>query len=191
MIVGERYKVLHVRARWGSYRPHWWPVIGPQHEDAEFLNFPHEHFHVDFRFLSEPRRKRSNDSFPHNVNATFFLPISWVCPRGFRSPSNPKRPFAVALADPMLDCFPRKLWLQTRSAVYLGDSPAYPSAAFTWMPELEAAYADAKLGPARVCPHRGADLSEIVPTDDGVIRCPLHGLGWCAETGRLARSFGG
>lgn len=29
------------------------PVMGPLHEDAEFINFPHRHYHPDRRFVSD------------------------------------------------------------------------------------------------------------------------------------------
>ena len=35
-----------------------------------------------------------------------------------------------------------------------------------------------------VCPHRGAHLGSIKPSDLGVIVCPLHGLEWDAVTGK-------
>lgn len=30
-----------------------WPVIGPEHSDAEFFNFRANHYHIDGRFLSQ------------------------------------------------------------------------------------------------------------------------------------------
>jgi hypothetical protein len=35
------------------------------------------------------------------------------------------------------------------------------------------------------CPHRGYDLSQVRPDEDGIITCPLHGLKFNAETGEL------
>ena len=56
--VGRFYVVPCVRAGWPHIddKPRWWPILGPQHEDAEFINFPYQHFHVDYRFLDANAR---------------------------------------------------------------------------------------------------------------------------------------
>jgi hypothetical protein len=33
----------------------WVPVLGPKHADAEHLEFPWEHYHIDWRFISQPQ----------------------------------------------------------------------------------------------------------------------------------------
>lgn len=50
--VGSFYVVPCVRAGWPNIddKPRWWPILGPQHEDGEFINFPYQHFHVDYPF---------------------------------------------------------------------------------------------------------------------------------------------
>jgi nitrite reductase/ring-hydroxylating ferredoxin subunit len=37
-----------------------------------------------------------------------------------------------------------------------------------------------------ICPHQGTPLGGIKPKD-GIIHCPLHGLGFCSKTGKLVR----
>ena len=59
---GRWYRVSCVRAFYGSDQYlQWWPVIGPGHSDREILNFPPEHFHVDYRFLSNRKRRVLRD----------------------------------------------------------------------------------------------------------------------------------
>lgn len=52
MIIGKRYRVPAVLvAGWLSARHGfngWLPITGPMHEDAEIINFPHLHYHVDW-----------------------------------------------------------------------------------------------------------------------------------------------
>ena len=45
------YDVQVVRANWCHTRADW-PVLGPRHEDADHLNFPFQHWHLDGRFVS-------------------------------------------------------------------------------------------------------------------------------------------
>ena len=57
----------------------------------------------------------------------------------------------------------------------------------SWFADLEDHYSDKQLKENRICPHRGADLSTFTPDADGCITCPLHGLKWHVETGKLVR----
>ena len=61
--------------------------------------------------------------------------------------------------------------------------PRYPFAP-PWYEKLAASVQDKPLGPRRICPHKGADLSRM-PVRDGCVTCPLHGLRFDAETGRV------
>lgn len=53
-VIGKFYMVPATRWKWNctGRRKKWWPVVGPKHNDVEFFNFPHQHFHTDVRFLS-------------------------------------------------------------------------------------------------------------------------------------------
>ena len=52
-VPGQTYRVPCIRASYIARQPiKWWPVIGPEHEDMEFIGFPWRHWHVDYRFLS-------------------------------------------------------------------------------------------------------------------------------------------
>lgn len=56
-VVGKMYRVpcmfveRVVRSSWIP-TDGWVPVVGPRHNDVEHLNFDHEHYHVDWRFIS-------------------------------------------------------------------------------------------------------------------------------------------
>ena len=76
--------------------------------------------------------------------------------------------------------------IRTNHPTDLGPYPEYPQANRTsWRLGLTAAYADYQLIDGHIRPHQGTDLTGIVPDDDGVVTCPLHGLRWCARTGRI------
>ena len=187
-IVGRRYEVPHVRAAWPAFappfEPRWIPVLGPAHRDAEVINFEWKHFHVDLRFLPD-RVRRDTSSVQSrcvgSVAGVFALPITSVWPSGYRSKERPRN-------SVMLDRLPLGLPLESwftvrRSTCRVVAYPPYP--ATLWARELEKMYAGARLKPGQICPHRGADLSTFEPDEAGCVTCPLHGLRWHVESGRL------
>lgn len=53
--IGRFYRVPCVQTAkplFGKPVGTWIPVIGPEHEDAEFIEFPEVHWHIDWRFVS-------------------------------------------------------------------------------------------------------------------------------------------
>lgn len=64
--------------------------------------------------------------------------------------------------------------------------PEYPAHKARFLPYLESAYAGERLKPGLACPHKGAPLQGL-EVHDGCVTCPLHGLRWCVETGKLKR----
>lgn len=48
--VGKRYLVPAVKGTWVG-RFDLWPIIGPRHEDTDFIGFEQDHWHVDVRFF--------------------------------------------------------------------------------------------------------------------------------------------
>lgn len=152
-----------------------WPVLGPKHEDEEIIGFKWQHYHYDFRFFSGAQwdyvtrlLSRDGEFFGHG------LPMS-----------------------ERLDCHPHielgpVIYRRRR---YQRPMPEFPrkQAFKSWLPRLEAAYANATLkvsptgdtqAPGLICPHRGASLRGL-PIVNGCITCPLHGLRWDVGTGRL------
>jgi hypothetical protein len=59
----------------------------------------------------------------------------------------------------------------------------YPAARVPWMGALEAEYGRNVLKSA-VCPHRRTPLDGL-QVENGCVTCPLHGLLWNCETGKL------
>lgn len=162
-VVGEFYLVPTVRSPWAGVTKDW-PVMGARHDDAEHLNFPHLHYHVDIRFLSD---RTIGSSFYGSAHKGASSPL---CYRG----DNDK------FIDHPAPIFKRRKCLRGSHEYPL--ERAADSEAFRTM---WAAYAGAicKQGKAGfICPHRHFPLGSIAAID-GVITCPLHGLRIDAETG--------
>lgn len=145
------------------------PVIGPEHRDVEFINFPHSHWHVDWRFASTRTFKRARYDA--------LRPASHV--------------YAVVLqrwgwGDPQYN------WQLVEGEVVMKrmkckrELPPYPHKEARWLPKLEAAFAKACMT-GMVCPHKGLPL-EGCAMDGDVVQCPGHGLRWNIKTGELVAS---
>lgn len=158
MIVGQFYKVPCVRVeRWHQFEG-WFPVIGPMHEDAEIIRFSPEHFHIDWRFVSERIWKEfGNRSYPGHH---FAWPIQ--CPDGWGR--------KVILEGPALKRLKCKR-----------DPGRFPTEKATWMDRLHKAMACTKLTNG-VCPHRGIPVDAMHREGD-ILTCPGHGMRWNAITG--------
>lgn len=160
MQFGKFYKVPAVRVReWNGFRG-WVPVIGPKHDDAEIVNFPWPHFHIDWRFVStrlfEARSVLRGQSFLYG------MPIS--CP----------------------DTYGRKVIEEgptLKRMKYKHRLPPYPTSCAPWLAALEKKYACSKLTKG-LCPHRLIPVSAMI-RDGDVLTCPGHGLRWHAVTGEL------
>lgn len=154
--VGKFYRVPCVRAQY-HYVVDDWPVTGPQHEDAEFINFPYQHYHIDWRFVPQHRFK------PLGFHFTVPLMTSErINQQGLPAPVLRRRKCQRQLPD----------FLVSKRSERLG--------------ALEAAYAQCKLKPGMICPHRGIPLVGAFQDGD-VVTCPGHGLRWNVKTGELVR----
>ena len=154
-------------------KPSWIPIIGPSHEDREFIRFPMEHWHVDYRFLPERQRREHNN--------VFAIPVTHVWPDVPDADGS-----GIPLAELAAGKFPLESYLRTMRRRFGVPYPGYPGPhrAF-WLPELQAAYGDEHLGPDLVCPHRGLPLEGMLPDAEGCVTCPGHGLRWHLESGAL------
>ena len=188
--IGKVYTVPCVRAKWMRRDPWWVPVIGPAHNEAEVIGLPQQHWHVDYRFL--PRREREL-VFPVLDFATVFGsvitnvvpdPPSLVdqCRLGHDHKNG-----RVTVDDLPHEGVPPGAYRRVERLRFTAHYPQYPVGSIDWLQDLETAYVGQTLDSGLVCPHKGADLSGIQPVD-GVTICPLHGLGWCAETSQLIRT---
>lgn len=167
--VGKFYRVPVIVGRWRDADGEW-PVLGPLHEDAEYIGFEPLHWHVDARFLTQRQWRTATFSKDRGlgVEDVFNMPVQKTYEDWQHKPM-------VLIVNPapilkLRKC--RRVW------------PTYPGRV-RWRKKLEAAYADCELRPGMVCPHRGAPL-EGLEVHDGCVTCPLHGLRWNVTTGRLA-----
>lgn len=157
MNVGKFYRVPCVKTN----KPLWLldagysvPVIGPAHEDSDVINFPEDHWHVDWRFVT-------NDFFEFHTR--------------FRAEPGGT---VISVRNTTSEVFNRRIKCRR-------EMPAFPNGA-PWQTALEKAYADCRLKPGLVCPHRGIPLAGV-PSEGGVIVCPGHGLAWNAATGEMVK----
>lgn len=166
--VGKFYNVPCVLGEWGNRSKRaWWPVMGSQHEDKDIIGFPHQHYHIDWRFVARPQ----TDWFQAAVSALADNPLAY----NYNLPLMTWHLNEHGLPAPVL----RRRKCQRPHAL------PWDLRRITWMPKLEAAYKGCKLAKGHICPHRGFDLSHE-PVVNGVVTCPLHGLRWNIETGELA-----
>ena len=181
--VGRIYDVQVVRANWCRIRADW-PVLGPRHEDADHLDFPYQHWHLDGRFVSAALwRKVKTEGFVRSPMlsspldawiATLMLPVMHEPPQPSDS-WGPSEPLGTQQLR-MIRHSPPDMWSHLSSTNFK----------LSGLARLTKAYRDAKLVNGTICPHRGADLRGMKPDADGCVRCPLHSLRWNLKTGRLA-----
>lgn len=174
-VPGQFYLVPTVRYIWNNVEGDW-PVMGPKHTDAEVLNFPWPHYHVDLRFIPLALMARFARRHPAGEAFLAFRPLCRHID-GSRDETAPH---------------PDPVWRRRRCQRAAAPTPRdYYDFVRGWrarMPALEAAYQGAMLiqGPkGPVCPHRHAPLNSVTPDCNGHVVCPLHGLRWDLATGRL------
>ena len=182
--VGKFYKVPCVWASWPYTEPRyrWWPVLGPQHEDKETLEFPYQHYHVDFRFLDKAAREDLATPLgpPQAFSAVITsmnIATGNVHPGGVTADMPTDYPSTKRIPeDPS--------WFRVRRLKCKAQWPDYPRSTVWWIHDLEHSYQGQKLRQGRYCLHKGTDLGTIIPDGD-VVTCPLHGLRWNVRTGEM------
>jgi hypothetical protein len=151
---------------WFALPGGWVPVMGPKHEDAEHLEFPEQHYHIDWRFVHNYsfRIASGRHGFPHSQVLT-----STHGKRELKgTPVMRKARCLRVMPD-----FP--LVAKVITARDAGRWDRLERAQFTRC---------SKLKPGNVCPHRGIDLTPF-EQPDGTAICPGHGLRWNLRTGDL------
>lgn len=174
-LLGNYYRVDAVlAARFYGRSNVWIPVIGPKHTDAEHIEFPWPHWHIDWRFapswlwsLVQPYQRfdRESGKLVYTPNRYYGVPIQCPDTHGNK----------VAVRGPEK----RRMKMKRE----LGD---YPTRLAKWLPSLQeelrarncAALVDGR------CPHRGIPVSAM-KRDGDIFTCPGHGLRWNAITGEL------
>lgn len=156
--IGRYYRVPAVLVNdWWGFNG-WLPVIGPMHEDAEIVNFPWLHFHIDWRFAATEVWKCWRD---HRVpGGHLAMPIQCPDRDGSRVINRGPEP---------------------RLMKYKRATDAFPQVHVSWRAVLQRKFACAKLVNG-VCPHRGIPVSAMHREGD-ILTCPGHGLQWNAITG--------
>jgi hypothetical protein len=166
--VGREYMVDCVRTFTHSiFQGEWIPITGPLHEDREIIRFVYEHYHIDWRFVTqalmehvEQTTRREHPDRLDIILLGFPLSIGHAIGKGApqkRMPLRCKRPSA--------------LW---------------PDKNVVWLAELERAFIN-KRACHDICPHRGISLvgAPEDPHCPGARVCPGHGLAWDRSTGAL------
>lgn len=166
-VVGTYYMVPAIQwsfsYTWDAVSPtsQWWPVWGRKHNDIEFFDFKHQHYHIDFRFLTKRQWKEFENSWRPPRATVQAQPLNHV-----RLPNGPPKPKLI------------KMRCSTADTTY--DFPTAPQVL-----AIQAAYAGKQCTKSKlgfICPHQRFQLGSIAPVD-GVITCPLHGLRIDAATG--------
>lgn len=160
--VGRYYQVPAVLASI-DFVTDWYVILGTWHEDAEHLNFPSHHYHLDLRFAQ---------------------------PRLFVRDSPSQHPASIAVTDIIEGPVTKRRKMRRRMPVFPATNKIHAQqinktrerrgATF---PLLVHAYRDSRLTAHGHCPHKGMDLSGINPVN-GIVVCPLHGLCFDAESGK-------
>ena len=149
---------IHTRA------PVWLPIIGPPHNDADFLGVSAAHYHFDVRFFSE-RLVRLLAADQRNA-AAVLRRVAGV--EGIlKGPIN------------------RRLKCRRQMPEYPLETQRCDGGVegFAQLPEFERAYSKYRVACGR-CPHRNFPLHGL-PDNNGVVVCPGHGLAWNLLTGEM------
>ncbi|MEZ4708317.1 MAG: Rieske 2Fe-2S domain-containing protein [Caldilineaceae bacterium] len=169
--VGDQHAVLCVRARgldWIS-KDQWLPIIGPLHADAEFLNFPVEHYHIDFRFVDSISFANVSNKYVSDGQIGQLLGL-------------------VVGKDQIVEGPTQQL------VNFYRPMPVYPvhsreGEKLSYFCALEDAFAEWVIDPKlAICPHRGLPLDGLAGKN-GIAICSGHGLAWDMKTGKCVRRF--
>lgn len=185
--VGRFYLVPCVRYEY-LYRLDWWPVMGRRHDDAEHLDFPWPHYHIDLRFLT--RRQANVICPPDDAVASWRNPVrpldnETLAIRCANTPLGEGTDQIIAMRHGPL---PRP---QLRRRRCTATSHDYPRARAERHPPFRRMFSafrgqQCQHGKAGwICPHKQFALGSIAPDADGILTCPLHGLRIDAASGKV------
>jgi len=183
-VIGRMYRVPCIEYPTIYQGPTMWvPVYGPPHEDREIIGFPHQHYHVDIRFMSV----RGLARYSGRINIleellSYPMTVPVVIAPSLEAGTQPAR---VAVSP-----FP----ILKRRKCYR-EMPDFPGPVErrlqgfcrSFGPLLEDTYQGCQLKLDNpICPHRGFRLAGL-PQKDGLVVCPGHGLRWDLRTGQMRR----
>lgn len=162
--VGRVYLVPAVTEIWCG-KEALWPVLGPMHTDARDFSFPWRHYHLDARFLSRAM-----------LRGTHVEDIAEAVGRAPLSGPNKRAEDGSWIPHPIFpkgrpEVHPFRCIRQSTPYLYgeTGQVQALRERFGRCSPIVRP---DGR----KLCPHRRADLSNMVISDDGTVTCPLHGL---------------
>jgi hypothetical protein len=187
LVIGRSYLVPSIKVnpihatkgRYCGFGLGWIPIWPILHDDKD-IGFPDEHYHVDWRFMSEAA-----------IRQVVIQARSPEYARGALHPADFEKLVQTTGIETIMEtCI---LYVLTKESICAGPKErpqrchrnqlTWPSAHKA--PErLEPLFKGAKLKCGR-CPHWGFDLRGIAPSVNGVIQCPGHGLCFRADTGDL------
>lgn len=170
VVIGKRYSVPVVIRRFAGCPKRFavMPIIGPLHEDAEFVNFPDRHWHPDRRFVSAAWLKAKGAGHW----AVVFTPFPCKTVGGSKPPAEP---FVVDGGRRILTC---KRLVASMVHPRFGAPPP-------WIQKLEKVFQHERLRERMICPHRGISCVGVAAESDGGVVCPGHGLKWNPKTGEM------
>lgn len=177
-VIGKFYTVPTVEARYLG-RMSIWPVLGPKHEDAEYIKFEHTHYHFDFRFMTTAQYDLVVD---HIMSHPKYIRFGMGAIHGQVLIAHSEHYRSQCSAN-LLNFEPPAAVPRLRKCRRA--MPAYTIRP-EWLAALSAAYADKALVNGHICPHRGASLAGLPADADGCVTCSLHGLRWDVATGKQA-----
>jgi len=167
---GKHYLVPTVHGMW-QQRVRDWPVIGVRHNDAHCLQFEHQHYHLDGRFLrcfwldDEYWFWRNVGGSPLMLDAAGKLADLSAPTWRRRKCQHVTSPSIDAVYGMVADNAARFLQWRCHFDEWTGKQASHD-------------------GRGWVCPHRKVPLADHAPVD-GVITCPLHFLRIDAATGKV------
>lgn len=175
-VIGQFYLVPTARELWLN-RLDAWPILLPFHEDAEIIGFKDDHAHLDRRFMTPRQFRYAETGFYTSERSIDGFPLSRYATDGKREGGPRPRPTVE--------------WRRRKCYREMTPHCVHQMGNKAWFPRLEDAYANCRLKPGLVCPHRGAHLGSLPVDADGNVVCPMHGLKWNLVTGELVRNGGG
>lgn len=165
-VIGKCYLVPVVTFPWHE-RVRDWPVFLPRHDDAAHLNFVHQHYHIDPRFVGGWDWHFAKK---HNLYRAY-----WPWEPGTVMTDDDA--FAALQASPLnrLDMpLPKVHWKALRCIRAAMPYQFSESISKKLTPHFIGQQCrTSKTG--WICPHKRVPLGSF-PIIDGVITCPLHGL---------------
>ena len=192
-VPGRSYACTQVQGWWpdrDGRAGHWWPVMGPAHDDREYFDFPMLHYHVDPRLLSDekttrwiaPEQRRGAGRIWGWQPASYKVLSQFETNGGGRLTIRPQGGRLLQREGNGAERLSRDdatILIRTRTARRLCRREL-PVATFEeglrghdGFVKLRASFKDAQ---GLRCPHRGYDLSSVPIDANGFRQCPLHQL---------------